>query len=221
MRYIVAVEHKPTGQRIVFGSDCVVRLNFANAKEFKAAQLKARAEAGHARMRIIAARAKYIAEHPVVLEVAAKLADPVHAKNNFVRHILSKLDQYGYLTERQLACLMPSLQRDVEYAAKRAAKDALPKGTVVAGRQEFDCTVVSYKWVESDFGDHWKMLLERADNTRVWVTVPSALGEPAKGQKLRIRCHVEPSRDDAAFGFGKRPHLVKNYDEKPVSATTG
>src|SRR5690348_8493504 len=60
VRYITAVRHIPTGQNVVFGSSCVSRLGFKNQSEFKAAQVRARAEQGNARMAAYVARLRFV-----------------------------------------------------------------------------------------------------------------------------------------------------------------
>jgi hypothetical protein len=212
VRYIVAVHHKPTGQNVVFGSDCVVRLGFANQNAFKLAQIKARAEAGHARMRIIAARTKFLADNPefaALVNNKEELLNPVHAKNDFARDILAKLDKYGSLSPKQVEAFANSLKRDHEYAARKAADASKPKGPVPTGRVEFNCIVISHRWQDNDFGGCVKMLVELENGSRVWMTAPSSIGSDlAKGAKLRLRAAIEASKDDPSFGFGKRPHLI-------------
>ncbi len=212
VRYIVAVRHNPTGQNVVFGSECVARLGFANQNAFKLAQIKSRAEAGHARMKVFAAREKFLADNPAfaaVINNTEELANPVHAKNDFVRDIISKLNQYGSLSEKQVAAVVSSLQRDHEYAARKAAEAAKPKGPVPVGKRvEFAGVIVSSKWQENDFGGCTKILVELDNGARVWMTAPAALGDVVKGSKHTFRATVEASKDDPSFGFGKRPHLV-------------
>jgi hypothetical protein len=212
VRYIVAVRHSPTGQNVVFGSDCVARLSFKNQNEFKAAQVRARAEAGNARMAAYAARQKFLAEHPELEAALKEISDPVHARNSFAQDIVSKFNLYGGISDRQLECLISSLKRDHEYAQRKAAEAQEVKGPVPVGRQEFNCEVISTKVQSSDFGDVLKMLVKLENNSRVWVTVPSAAaaaGSVNRGDKLRIRATVEASKDDLSFGFGKRPTLLE------------
>lgn len=218
VRYIVAVLHKPTGLNVVFGSDCVERLGFANASAFRAAQIKARAEAGHARMKIIAARARFIAEHPEIKTALEQINNPVHARNNFAKDVLGKLNQYGSLSPRQVEAVVQSLARDVEYAAKKAAEPAEVKGTLPVGkRQEFTGSIVSSKWQENDFGGCTKILVKLDNNCKIWMTAPAALGEPVKGNRYTFRATVEASKEDPHFGFGSRPNVVKDLNPAPVA----
>jgi hypothetical protein len=214
VRYIVAVRHNPTGQNVVFGSDCVARLGFANQSDFKAAQVRSRAEAGNARMAAYAARVKFLAGHP---EVQAAIDDltknpGVHERNDFARDILSKFNHYGGMSDRQAECFVSSLQRDHEFAAKRAAQDAEVKGPVPVGRQEFDAEILSVQQRESRFGPVTKILVKLENNSKVWMTLPSSASGAERGNKMRFRATVEASKDGPSFGFGKRPTVVEHKE---------
>jgi hypothetical protein len=220
VRYIVAVKHKPTGQNVVFGDVCVARLNFANHQEFKAAQVRARAAQGHAILKVYAARVKFLNDHQalkLVIENAAEINHPDHARNSFAKDILSKFNKYGFLSEPQVNAFLTSLERDHEYAARRAAQQTEVRGPVPTGRQVLEGEVVSIKEKrESDGqgGDYptgqWKMTVKLANNSCVWVTVPSDYDRQQypKGSRVKLRATVIVSRTDQSFGFGKRPHLI-------------
>jgi hypothetical protein len=216
VRYIVACLHIPSGKNVVFGDICVDRLSFANRSEFKAAQVRARAEQNNARLRVYAARVRFL-DQPENAEFKAALEDinhEAHKRNDFARDIVAKFNQYGSVSARQIECFISSLKRDHEYAARKAAEAQEVKGPVPTGRVEFNCEVLSTRIQESQFGETVKMLVKLENNSRVWVTVPSACGSSAvRGAKLRIRATVEASKDDPSFGFGKRPTLLKNEAE--------
>lgn len=218
VRYIVACLHKPSGQNVVFGDICVDRLSFPNRSEFKAAQVRARAEAGHARLRIYAARQKFLSENPEIVAAIEDLSNPaneaVHKRNDFARDILAKLNQYGEMSPRQAECFISSIKRDHEYAAKKAAEAQEVKGEFPRGRVEFNCEVLSTRVQESQFGEQIKMLVKMEDNNKVWLTVPAACaGSAERGAKLRLKATLEVSKDDPHFGFGKRPNLIANLSE--------
>lgn len=210
VRYIVACKHLPSGQNVVFGDICVARLNFKNRDEFKAAQVRARAEAGNARMAAFAARAKFLKEHPELQPALDEISLPVHANNSFAKDIVAKFNQYGNLSPRQLECLVSSLQRDHEYAARKAAEVAEAKGPVPVGsRIEFAGEVVSKQWRENDFGGAFKILVKLDNNSKIWMTCP-AKGVDAldRGVRASFRATVEASKEDVSFGFGSRPSLL-------------
>lgn len=207
IRYITAVDHIPTGERVVFGSDCTERLGFADRKAWKLAVLKSKAEAGHARLKIWKARTNYLEAHPEIATAIETAKLPAHANNVFVKDVLSKLDTYGYLTDNQAAAVVKSLARDLEYAARKASEAIEVKGPAPSGKATVTGTVLSMKWVETSFGTTHKMLLKLTNNSRVWVTVPSK-ATLERGDSVSIKATWTPSRDDASFGFGSRPSLI-------------
>lgn len=215
VRYIVAVEHMPTGKNVVFGSDCVLRLNFANHSEFKAAQVRARAEQGNARLAVYAKRVAFLAANPELATVLANVDAPVHAKNSFAHDVVNKLNQYGELSPRQIECLIESLARDVEWEntrASRAAAEEARKATALpapTGRVQVTGTVVMTKSYDSDYGVTLKMLVLLDTGAKVFCSVPSDLDccevGTLKGKRVQFTATFTPDKNDALFAFGKRP----------------
>ena len=56
VRWITAVSHAPTGDTVVFGSDCTARLGFADKHQFKLALLQSRDAARKVRVKDYLAR---------------------------------------------------------------------------------------------------------------------------------------------------------------------
>jgi len=207
VRWITAVRHLPTNDVVVFGSDCTHRLGFANKHEWKLAVLKSKAEAGHAKMKVWKARVAFLEANPNVAQAVEQAKNPVHAKNAFVHDVLSKLNQYGNLTERQVAAVITSLQRDIDAVARKAVEAVEVKGPAPEGRQTVTGEVLSLKTQEGFYGPQTKMLVKLANNSRVWVTAPSK-ATLSKGDVITFSATFEVSKDDPSFGFGKRPTLV-------------
>lgn len=152
---------------------------------------------------------------------AAWGAEAFDSGNEFARSIWDSSFKYE-LSEKQSAALVASIRRSLDRVAARAAA-AAAAAPVVEGRREIEGEVSSAKLHESDFGSTWKMIVALADGSRVWSTVPSSIlssldaeagaegaewtktSERLKGRRVRLTVTVEASRDDAAFGFGKRP----------------
>jgi hypothetical protein len=211
VRWITAVLHKPTNDRVVFGADCTERLGFENHQAFKLALLKKRAAAHAESLKAWLAREKFVAAHPSIAAALTAIEEPVHAGNHFVKDVLRKLDHFGTLSDKQVAAVEQSLARDVEHAAKKAAEAVEPKGDAPEGRQEVTGEVLSVQSRESDWGEVLKMLVKLENNSKVWVSVPgSACGTDGglKGKTITIRATFERSKDDKSFAFGKRPTLV-------------
>jgi hypothetical protein len=206
VRWITATLHIPTGDRVVFGADCTERLGFQNAKAFKLAQLKSKAEAGHARMKVWNQREAYVAAHPEIATAIEQAKADIHAKNFFVQDVLAKLNQYGSLSERQAAAVLTSLAKDVQIAASKAAQATEVKGDAPTGRVKVTGRILSLKTQESDFGPTEKMLLQLENNSRVWLTVPGK-AEIIKGDTITVTATFTPSKDDKSFAFGSRPTM--------------
>lgn len=205
VRWITAVRHLPTNEVVVFGCDCTKRLGFADRFEFKLAQLQAKAEANKVRIGVWKARQAFLEANPVFATAISHLAEPVHDKNLFAKDVVSKLNQYGSLSEKQMAAVIASLARDVEYAAKPKAIEV--KGNAPTGRTEVKGEVLSTKIQSGQWGDTLKMLVKLENNSRVWVSVPSGSGV-GRGDRIVVKATWEPSKDDKSFGFGSRPTLI-------------
>lgn len=208
VRWITAAKHAPTGETVVFGSDCTERLGFANKFAWKLAVLKSKAEAGHAKLKIWNARVKFLEANPAFAAAVEQAKGEVHAKNTFVHDVISKLNQFGSLSVRQVEAVLKSLARDIEHASRKAVEAETPKGPVPTGRVTVTGTILSTKVVEGFYGSQVKMLLGLENGSRVWATLPAKSGA-AKGDTITVAVTIEASKDDVSFGFGKRPSLVK------------
>lgn len=204
VRWITAVKHVPTGDVVVFGSDCTQRLGFADKFAFKLAQLQAKAAAIKVRFSLWNKREKFLAANPEFAQAILNLEAPVHAKNSFARDVVSKLGQYGSLSEKQVNAVVASLKRDVEYASQKATGVEEVKGDAPSGRVAVKGVVLSTKVQEGFYGAQLKMLLKLENNSKVWVTVPSK-AYVEKGQTLTVTATWTPSQDDKSFAYGSRP----------------
>lgn len=207
VRWITAAKHLPTNDVVVFGSDCTERLGFANKWAWKLAVLKSKAEAGHAKIKVWNARVKFLEANPAFAAAVEQAKGELHAKNTFVADVISKLNQYGSLSERQVAAVIKSLARDVENASRKAAEAVEVKGDAPEGRVTVTGVILSTKVVEGFYGSTVKMLLKLENNSRVWLTVPSKSGAE-RGDTITVTATFEVSKDDKSFAFGKRPSLV-------------
>ncbi len=210
VRWITATKHIPTGEVVVFGAICTARLGFADKHAFKLAQLQAKAEAGHARMKVWKQREEFVATHPEVATALEQAKQPVHAKNTFVQDVLGKLNQYGSLSDRQVAAVVQSLARDLERVARQAVEVTEVKGDAPSGRTTVTGLVLTIKQQASSFapgGFVTKMLVKLANNAKVWLTVPSK-ATIVRGDTVTVTATFEVSKDDKHFAFGSRPFLV-------------
>lgn len=204
VRWITAVEHLPTGERVVFGCDCTERLNFANQNAFKLAQMKSRADANAKRFKVYNQVQAYLAANVEFAAVVVKMDEPVHAKNSFARDIVSKLNAYGSISDRQRDAVVASLKRDEEFAARRAAEATKVRGNAPEGRVKVTGTVVSIKGVDTAFGYTEKMLVELANGAKVYCTKPSFLRNAVRGDVVSFTATFTV-KEDKSFAFGNRP----------------
>lgn len=207
VRWITVADHTPTGERIVFGADCTERLGFENRQAFKLAQLKSKAEAGHARLKVWKARTAFLDANPAVAAAIEQAKGAAHAKNTFVADVLGKLDRFGSISERQVAAVLSSLQRDLATAERKAAEAVEVKGDAPSGRVTVTGEILTVKDQEGAYGVVTKMLLKLANNSKVWLTMPGDCTAD-RGDTITVTATFEVSRDDKSFAFGKRPHLV-------------
>jgi hypothetical protein len=215
VRYITAVLHIPTNDVVVFGADCTARLGFADRKQFKLAQIKAKAEAGHARMKVWQAREAFVDARPALKAAIAQAATPAHAKNTFVKDVIGKLNTYGSLSDKQVAAVIASLARDVQ----KATEPAEVKGDAPTGRTTVTGLVVAVKTYESAYGCTDKMTVKLANNARVWVTVPASAAVD-KWDTVTVTATWTASDTDKSFAFGKRPIVSQVVKPEPPKATT-
>lgn len=140
----------------------------------------------------VSALAAFQAEYGELIDALAAVAP----KDRFLSDLYDRYLGYGPLTADEVAAAREGLDA---VAAREAAK--VP---VVEGRYEMTGTVLSQKCQESDYGLTLKMLVAVDHGGKVWGTVPRDL-DVATGDRVAFTATVERSRDDAAFGFFKRP----------------
>ena len=219
VRWITATRYIPTGEIVVFGSDCTERLGFENRFAFKLATMKKKALAHDAKVRVWNKREKFLTENPELgAAVTNYYNNPVHTGNNFVRSVLMNLDKYGNLTERQVTTIIESLKKDRQFLADRLAKQAAiaaapveVKGDAPNGRVTVTGEVVSVREYPDPFtfgGTTLKMLVKLPNNARVFMTVPRKAAEVNRGDKVTVTATFTPKVEDKSFAFGKFPTLV-------------
>ena len=215
LRWITCVEYKPTGERLVFGADCTARLGFTDKQAFKLAQLKRKADCFAAALKVATQVEKFLGDHPEVKAIYGVINNPEHVKNAFVRDVLGKLARYGSISEKQIAAIVSSIQKDIDFAARKAQQATEPKaqapvgnGVTIAGE------VVSVKEYASDYapgGFQLKMTIKVTTPQGVWLawgSVPSAIHDVQRGQSVSLVANTLAGKD-ANFVLFKRPRLAQ------------
>lgn len=194
IRYSALFEHIPSGDAVWVGHVCGSELDLPGLDVLFAKKAREAAQ-----RRAIAIEAWLFAEaHQAVVSF-------LHSNrgDNFADSLLEKLLRYGNLTDRQVAAVEKWQARETEFVARKAAEPK-PEQPLEPGRRALAGEIVSTKWVTSDFGETYKMLVRLEDGNKVWGTVPQSR-DVVKGQQIRFTATVETSGDDEHFGFFKRP----------------
>lgn len=134
----------------------------------------------------------------------------------------------GELTARQAEAFINAVWKDKEaldrrqsWKAEQAAKsEALQAAGVLApeGRVRFDGVVRSIKRKQTQFGIVDKALIESAEGSKVWLSVPSRVSgidlfteagnQVLVGKQVSVTATFTRSADDATFAFGSRPGVM-------------
>lgn len=150
-------------------------------------------------------------------EVAQKIVDyfasfPGSPDNDYL-YTLGLLCEQSRVPSRNagfLASAVTAYQRDMEREATRRQEKAESAPIPVNGeRIRVRGTVLTTREQMGDYGLTIKMLVKHEDGWKIWGTVPSAIRGVNIGDVVEFDAKIEPSRDDATFGFASRPTKAK------------
>lgn len=102
------------------------------------------------------------------------------------------------------ASILAAYERHLDQEAEKALlqESASP---APAGRHIIEGTILSIKEKYSQYGIQLKMTLQATDGWRLYVTLPKAIANAERGDKVELTVTVTPSDDDKTFAWGKRP----------------
>ena len=233
IRYRAVMRHRPTGQVVQCGEQCLENRFSVATADFRA--MKRAAEEARKMMRVRKAVAAWMDAHPDMAWMASQegVDANVAADNWFVRDVCRRFQTYGEVSDRQVAAVQRSLVQDAEFKARKAERDA-QRAAEEAARPHADCpegrvtvtgAVVSVREPDqyAQF-PAWKMLVADDRGFRVWGTVPSALfgrygSAPRRGDRVTFTAQVQRSDKDADFGFYSRPTQARVVAEAPVEGS--
>lgn len=157
--------------------------------------------------------------------------DPSHKPKNFAESLYEAYHyKYGKLTEGQCEAVRKAIAREAEWKATKkaewiakAAAERADAPDLPEGRVEITGVIVGEKVVDSDFGQVRKITVKDDKGYVVYGTIPAKVEEAiidndkdAKivfvGRRLQFTAALTPSKDDAKFGFYKRPTKPKLLD---------
>ena len=141
--------------------------------------------------------AQFLSRHP-------GLDEALRTNHYIVRDIYESFQEFGRLSDKQVALVMKlaaeAKDRAAEHAAERHVHAPL-------GRATFQGTVVAKKLHEGPWGAAWKLTVKvetPEGSWLAWGTQTAAMGVVEKGDVVEIAATLEPGRD-AHFAFMKRP----------------
>lgn len=171
-----------------------------------ARQVAAPAKARQRRLKAAADARAFMAEHPDLREALAG------AGNDIRRDLARQLVQRGELTEKQIIFAQKLAKEATERATQRAAAEAaLVEVPDTSERIAVEAEIAKVKEVEGyAYGTTALKALFICDagegrTFKLWGTLPQAFYGCDRGDRVRFHTKVERSRDDATFGFLKRP----------------
>lgn len=208
LRYRHYFRHDPSGDVIVLGDQCVVKMDFESITDYQAAkrvQRQREIEAAAARA------AEWKAEHAEFAEAL----EANRADDTILDDMAQKLERYGSLSERQIAFAWKLIAEIPERKARIAQREAeeaaakpIPAEVLEAKRSTITGEIIYGDWRESEWGSAYKIIVRDDRGFKVWLTCPEALfqpGCPENGTRVQMDAAITASDDDPAFGFGKRP----------------
>ncbi len=134
----------------------------------------------------------------------------VHKHTDTLNDMWNRIERYAEISDKAAAYALKILGWLDEAEQRRVEREAATQALVATGvevptgRIVIEGEVVSTKVQSSTYGDTLKMLVQNEAGWKVWGSVPSAI-DVDKGTRVRFTATVEQSKDDALFGFFKRP----------------
>jgi hypothetical protein len=205
LRYVAVLTHEPSRTLIRVGETCLDNRFALATPAFHT--LRKAAALNRERRTLQTAKAAFRAveaNDEALRWLESRLDAGDHGFNGFYFDLVHKFNRYGSLSERQIAAVAKAAQRQADYDARKVIEsvDASP---VLIGKQIVTGTILSTKYVDSQYGTTYKMLVRDDRGFKVFGTVPSAIDEAVKGDRVSFTATLEASTDDPTFGFYKRP----------------
>jgi hypothetical protein len=207
--YLAAFYHEHHNEMILVGQECARKIDSGCDNAFNTARRKVADAREYATGK---ARAKLQLEEKGLANAWGvwEIKGFVDSDKGIVIDMVQRLITYGSLSDKQwdfLKRLMYRIENRSLVEAERAAEKAAAKDCPT-GRLDIVGVVLSTRVVEGHYGDTLKMFVKTPEGYTLWGTVPAGL-VAEKGQEVRFRATVEPSKDDPKHGYFSRPSAQK------------
>lgn len=208
--YLAVFYHAPSNECIMVGERCADKLEMGEAESFARAR------------KTVAAERKAIAGKRKAQEALSSLgltaAWDIFTANggqrlqeeSTVRDMVSRLVQYGTLSDKQIEFMKTLLHR-IENREQIKAQRELEKEQAApcpAGRLTVTGTVLSVKWSDGVYGRVLKMFVKASEGYTLYGTVPSGV-EVERGSQVTFKATITPASNDPKHGFFSRPSAQK------------
>ncbi len=219
LRYAALMIREDVKEMIYVGETCLDNRFSLTAELFQ--KLRSQAKLNKDREVKSVKRAQFIADNVEVQELIA-YEQEVDAIPTFLMSLLFQLEQYGELSEKQIASIRPAIERDRDQVAKAKIREIerqalIAKGvSAPEGKVTVIGEVIAQKWQENDFGGAMKMLVQAEEGYKVWVTRPTSIFNTEVGDKIQFTATLTQSREDVLFAYGKSPSKAVILVEAPV-----
>jgi hypothetical protein len=200
------VKHLPSGQHLTIGTVCATtRFNLSQGEwERKRAiknrqAVRTRIENAKKRAQVARALLALRRQQPELIRFVNRFRD-----DGFLGSLRRQLLRAGELSQRQIDFGLKSGHRLVQWESDRADEQSNAE-PVPTGRAQVSGKILTIKSVDSQWGTSIKFLLKSDRGFRIWGTLPRSLDDADVGSVVQFEAQIEPSPDDPAFGFFKRP----------------
>lgn len=203
----VLLKHVPTDTYITVGWQCAEQRFEMGNTAFQRKRIEKVMKAIRARRGRFNKLRMFVEAHPEV-RLLSKYRDV-----NFFQSLRTQLMERMTLSDKQLDCIVPAIERQEKWKAERIERDErMPDATpVIEGRITIEGEVLSAKLQDSDYGSTYKWLVIDDRGFKVWGTIPSCIFDDnatlssLRGRRVSFTAAVTKSDRDESFGFYKRP----------------
>lgn len=205
IRYAALLLHTESHEAIWVGETCLDNRFELTKDEFQA--LRKAASLHRERTRKADRIAALVDAHPLLADLTYYQVTG-QSGSSFVSDIADKLLRYGELSERQVAAVERALRREIEQRDRRAAERAQQEATATpapTGRTRVTGEIVSIRTQDGYWGTEIKVLVRDDRGFKVWTTLPAAIGDSDKGERVSFTATLKVPGDDQFFAIGSRP----------------
>jgi hypothetical protein len=210
IRYAALMVHTKAKEYIYVGETCLFNRFEQTKEEFQrvrqAAILKGQLHEKQQRI------AQLFEDHPLLVWItyADQIENSYGYVNGFLSDLNRKLYAYGELSERQIEAAKRTIIQDTEKNdARTVAKVEEVASATPAPESRVTVTgeIVSIKEYPGYMPNTYttKMLVKDDRGFKVWSTLPDAIWQAEKGNRVSFIATLTPAADDPYFAKAKRP----------------